>query len=181
MRPIQKALIVGLSTCCLLNAGAQRTTKTERASTYEPKTLKIALYGFDSRRVEWSGKTLQLTLIGVGETPRKITKTITPSVKAWKRFWKQMEEVKVWQWQPKYVAVGVADGEGWSLEIQQAGKHGRAVKSEGANSYPSDRDVTRPTSDESAPTQRPVDEGRSKVFNQMIAAVRDLLGKEALY
>jgi hypothetical protein len=57
----------------------------------------------------------------------------TPSVAAWKRFWRSVEKLGVWSWDPKYDNFDILDGVAWELSLRYQGK---AVRSEGTNAFP---------------------------------------------
>lgn len=59
-------------------------------------------------------------------------KTI-PSDAQWREFFNTLDELKAWQWSPRYINKDIMDGGYWELEIQL---QGRSLKISGLNSYP---------------------------------------------
>jgi len=80
-----------------------------------------------------------------------------PAAGAWEAFWKTVERIGVWDWEPEYVAAhGCRDVTYWHLHLV-AGD--RRVRSRGANAYPDGSGVEF-----------------SKPFREFAAAVERLLG-----
>jgi len=88
--------------------------------------------------------------------------TITPSTAAWETFWRRMDQVKVWDWQQRYVNPHVEDGSVWTVKLV----HGdQRISVYGRNSYPRDEDVRKEQS------------SSGQVYQAYIKAVEELLGR----
>ncbi len=93
---------------------------------------------------------------------KKSEKKIVPTKEAWVKFWKALDELKVWEWEKRYDNRNVRDGLVWSLKIQ----HGdRSVSSGGSNGYPGS-DLQK--MDGPMPSQR---------FKEYQEAVEELIGR----
>lgn len=92
---------------------------------------------------------------------RERSEVIRPTAERWRRFWKAMDEVGLWDWRPEYPNPRVADGTRWGLEIAFGG---REIRSSGSNGYPG------------GPADSPEP---SRVFEAYRKAVEDLLGGES--
>ena len=53
---------------------------------------------------------------------RETSKVVTPSASQWRQFWKAMEEIDLWRWQPEYADPRIADGTKWGVDIEFAGR-----------------------------------------------------------
>jgi hypothetical protein len=135
----------------------------DKAEDYLPRRFKFFIGGLrGGSSWEWDGKALQCgTLDSV--RGKGTTKTITPSADQWKKFWKTMDEVKVWKWRSRYENLDVLDGSSWSLELEYGDE---MVRSRGRNGYPSDDDV--------AAMAGP---GESEIFKKFREAVRELVAE----
>jgi hypothetical protein len=88
-----------------------------------------------------------------------IKRGIKPSADQWGRFWRALDEARLWQWRAHYPAPpNLADGTQWSVDIDV---RGRVVKSSGDKNFPG-----RPSG------------VTSELFEKYLAAVRALLGGE---
>lgn len=104
-------------------------------------------------------------------TIRERTRVITPTADQWRRFWKAMDEVDLWNWRPRYDNPLIADGTKWDLDVEYAG---RRIASSGSNTYPGGAAPGPKPSQ--APAAGPP--GTSKQFEAYLSAVRELLGGE---
>ena len=57
-----------------------------------------------------------------------------PNDKETEIFWKEIDELDVWEWEKEYINNEILDGFGWELKIKRKGKRKRKI--EGFNSYP---------------------------------------------
>jgi hypothetical protein len=112
--------------------------------------------------VELRGKNLHYSAIKSGSAPN-VEKVVTPTEEQWEAFWKEAENARLWNWSDKYYNYKVQDGTHWLVEISH---QGRSIKSDGANSYPSEDDVSKPS--RSPEYSRP--------FITLMHGVRNLLG-----
>ena len=101
---------------------------------------------------------------------RERTKVITPSAGQWRRFWRAMDDVQLWSWQPQYANPLIADGTKWGLDITFVA---RRIASSGSNAYPGG---SAGSSEASKPDTNPP--GASRRFSAYRSAVEDLLGGE---
>ena len=90
-----------------------------------------------SATVEWNGRALEYTVLR--RPPEKPLasdrRTLHPSEDAWKEFWKDMDQDKIWDWLGSYRGeAGSKAGSTWSLAIEWANKR---VHTAGENRYPS--------------------------------------------
>jgi hypothetical protein len=116
-----------------------RVPDKQLPGSYLPRALNLYIGGailLNNYSVTSSGDTLVYT----AEVPdratnsaKKTTKTIRPSASQWRQFWKEMDDIRVWQWRPEYDLPGVADGTFWSIDMAFAG---RRARSRGHNNYP---------------------------------------------
>jgi hypothetical protein len=74
-----------------------------------------------------------------------------------------IENARLWSWSDKYYNYKVQDGTHWDVEISY---RGRSIKSSGANSYPSEDDVSK--------ASRSPEYGQP--FKTLLLGVRNLLG-----
>ena len=151
-------------------AQAQQTPKPEikkEETDYLPKKMALWIGGFgDSFNVLLKGKTLEYTNYGFGGGAPKKHKIITPTKEQWRKFWKALDDIKIWQWQARY-DVDVVDGTSWSLEIEQSGAKAGKIKSEGDNGYPLSIESLEKMSIYPTP-----------IYKKYLAAVQALIGKE---
>jgi hypothetical protein len=112
--------------------------------------------------VELRGKNLHYSVIKSG-SDLNVEKVITPTREQWEAFWKEAENARLWSWSDKYYNYNVHDGTHWLVEISY---QGRSIKSSGANSYPSEDAVSKPS---------PSPE-YSRPFITLLQGVRNLLG-----
>lgn len=172
---LSKTYILGWAALSILLLGGCRTEKSEQehaepneqkpkaSEAVLPTTFKFSMSfapGPSGHSLVWDGEAL-IRYEGphfFGEA--KITKTVTPSAEQWRAFWQKMEEVKVWEWRPRYYTPAY-DGVTWGLVLEHGG---RKVTSGGSNGYPSDEDVTATAGI-----------GSSEVFNKFREAVGALM------
>jgi hypothetical protein len=115
-----------------------------------------------SYRVELQGKDLYYSAIKIGDNPN-VERVVTPTEEQWKSFWKEVEKARLWDWSKDYTNYDIHDGTIWLVDIDY---HGRSIKSQGSNSYPSEGNVSRPS----------LDGEYSKPFEVILQGVRNLLG-----
>lgn len=175
---LSKTHILGWAALSILLFSGCRTEKSEQeqaepneqkpkaSEVLLPTTLRFGMRfapGLSGHSLVWDGEAL-IRYDGphfFGEA--KITKTVTPSAEQWRTFWEKMEEVRVWEWRPRYYTKAY-DGVSWGLVLEHGG---RKVRSSGSNGYPSDGDVTATAG-----------LGGSEVFKKFREAVNGLLEKE---
>ena len=83
---------------------------------------------------------------------------IVPDFKQWRRFWKQVDAIGVWNWKSRYENPSVMDGTSWRVEIAHNGKY---VSSSGSNDYP--------------------DGDASITFEHFFKAIRELIGDRSFF
>lgn len=57
---------------------------------------------------------------------------IIPTQSQWKEFWREVEEMGIWDWEPDYQLCGM-DGTGWRVKIEY---NSQEIESMGQNHYP---------------------------------------------
>jgi hypothetical protein len=111
-----------------------------------PQSLEVYLGSFNgfSYGVCWDGTRLVYENFEPGYQRRQQL-LLTPSHAQWRRFWRSMDQLAVWQWGERYEPGDrfepedvVRDGTYWSLTLVHAG---RAVESSGDNTGPDARDL----------------------------------------
>jgi hypothetical protein len=157
-----------------LKEGAFVLPQAQTQASYLPKKFTLYIGGFagPTYRVEWNGTTLvyRYFYTGGAKEPQE-THTFAPSEQEWKRFWNEIDGLRLWQWREMYYDPNTRDGTSWSIDIEQGGKSGRKKRSNGTNSYPSDKDITKETRFRIGQNPDP-----SKVFQKYLKAVETLLG-----
>lgn len=111
-----------------------------------PVVLEIYIGSFKgiAYGVWWDGDKLVYESFEPGyETRRQLL--LSPSRAQWRRFWRSMDELGVWEWQSRYdpgerfePATIIRDGTHWSLTLAH---DGRDVESSGDNAGPNGRDL----------------------------------------
>ncbi len=116
-----------------------------------PGDLEIYVGNFrgSSYGLWWDGTRLVYESFLDGYNAREQI-VLTPSVASWKRFWRTLEEINVWEWENRYEAATryeprseIRDGTHWSLTVTH---EERRVESSGDSAGPDARDI-----DESRP------------------------------
>ncbi len=112
--------------------------------------------------VWWDGERLVYESFEPGYREREQAR-LTPSRAQWQRFWRTMEELGVWVWEPRYGAaephepeVAIQDGTHWSVTLAH---EGRRIVSSGDGAAPDSADL-----------------GSSHVFGAFCQAVSRLAG-----
>jgi len=59
--------------------------------------------------------------------------TVTPSPKAWHRFWDKLDGLGVWKWRTRYWNDEICDGTQWKVDIVYGEKR---LRCSGSNRYP---------------------------------------------
>ena len=59
---------------------------------------------------------------------------IKPRKEEWKSFWEELDVLKVWNWDKKYINRGMLDGTQWELNVKREGRRHRRIY--GSNAYP---------------------------------------------
>jgi hypothetical protein len=150
-------------------------------SQYLPEQLKLSVGGSSppSYRVELRGQSLLYHVRAFDPEEfavREVDTTVTPSAAQWLRFWKAMDAVDVWHWQPSYANPDAGDGRHWGVEIAWGAK---TAHSSGHSAYPGgdarsdDADASEPDASPAEPVSAPAPVG---VFPTYLRAVEDLLG-----
>jgi hypothetical protein len=113
----------------------------------------------------WTGTDIVYESFDVGYRDLEQIR-VTPSAAQWRRFWRVVDELAVWEWAPRYrhaerfePSTVVRDGVHWSLTLEHAGKR---VESSGEGSGPGAADL-----DESA------------IFSRFLDVLSRLLGGRA--
>ena len=111
-----------------------------------PCSLEIYLGSFNgpSYGVCWDGTTLVYESFEAGYQTRQQL-LLSPSHAQWRRFWRSMDQLGVWEWADRYEPGArfeprsvVRDGTHWSLTLANGD---RAVASSGDNAGPDGRDL----------------------------------------
>ena len=100
----------------------------------KPEHLKIFVGGYtgSSFGVRWEDGTLFYDRFDYGYELAE-TVNLQPDDDTWKEFWSTLDEIGVWQWNPKYNNPAILDGTNWSVELSR-GDHN--VDSQGSNCFP---------------------------------------------
>ena len=107
--------------------------KSEKGGAYLPTKLSVLSTSFRGNvtLIVWDGKVLQFEESFVGKPTRK--EKITPSEESWKKFWKEMDAIDIWKWDPEYSDKELADGHSWDVLLEHGDKK---IHSRGSNMYP---------------------------------------------
>ena len=107
--------------------------KSEKGGAYLPTKLSVLSTSFRGNvtLIVWDGKVLQFEESFVGKPTRK--EKITPSEESWKKFWKEMDAIDIWKWDPEYSDKELADGHSWDVLLEHGDKN---IHSRGSNMYP---------------------------------------------
>lgn len=103
-----------------------------------PARFKVGIGGFfgPSYAVELSEKGALVysrnakTFVAAEGTVRE---TVEVSPEAWRTFCRELDEIDVWAWKPRYENPNVMDGTQWQVDIAACGK---SIASTGYNDYP---------------------------------------------
>lgn len=115
----------------------------ERAT---PDVLEVYIgsFGSPSYGLWWDGERLVYESFVSGYEQRRQT-FIVPSETQWKRFWRTLETLGVWNWRERYEpgvryepATEIRDGTHWSLSLEY---RDRRVESAGDNAAPDAMDL----------------------------------------
>jgi hypothetical protein len=129
--------------------GAAEQVKTVARNPIDeeaPRFLEAYVGSFNgfSYGVCWDGTTLVYESFEPGYQRRQQL-LLNPSQAQWRRFWRSMDQLAVWEWGKRYEPGErfepenvVRDGTYWSLTLVHGG---RAVESSGDNSGPDARDL----------------------------------------
>ena len=99
-----------------------------------PKSFEFAIGGYH-------GTAHQIKLVDCGELEYKfaadayqwyLPDVLMPEKHHWEEFWRDMDAIQFWQWQPEYQS-HCCDGTHWSICVQVADKLKRTT---GSNAYP---------------------------------------------
>ena len=93
-------------------------------------------------------------------TTAPISEEITPTTKAWDRFWNRVDTLDIWSWDSEYSNPEVRDGTLWTLELAH---NGRSLITRGDNAYPAPRHDDGPNTP-------------SPAFAALLAALSQLCG-----
>ncbi len=77
-------------------------------------------------QVRWEGEALEWRF-------RDERERVVPDARAWRMFWRAVEQNKVWEWRDRYERHSVEEGTYWILELVHEGAQ---LSSSGANAYP---------------------------------------------
>jgi len=141
-----------------------KTEATRRIDEDAPSSLEVYLGSFNglSYGVCWEGRALVYESFEPGYQRRQQL-LLSPSHAQWRRFWRSMDQIGVWEWADRYEPGArfepgsvVRDGTHWSLTLAHADS---AVESSGDNAGPDTRDLDE-----------------SRVFARFCEAVTRLVG-----
>ena len=125
---------IPISLCLLTCAGNPQNGRNPQKD-FLPTKMKLNIDGYmgGGNSLYWEGNTLVYVETLPSEETR--TKKIRPRKKAWLKFWNDLEQLGVWQWQREYQNKGpeIQDGSFWSISIEYQGKE---ISSGGSNAYP---------------------------------------------
>ena len=140
--------------------------REESKLTVAPNNLEVSIGGYmgDSFSIELHGETIKYRAYSQGHELAR-TATLKLSTKKWNAFLAVLDEINVWEWQPRYDEPAL-DGTSWSIRIEHGG---RVVESSGSNGYPSDPD---PMTTAPHPSTR---------FSALLSALSDLLGGRPIH
>ena len=128
------AVVLGLGVVSSLQTTrAFDPEKPEKGGGFLPTKLSMLSSHFRANRtlMVLDGKVLQFEESFVGKPTRK--EKITPSEESWKKFWKEMDEIRIWQWKAEYIDKELADGHFWDVLLEYGDNK---VHSRGSNMYP---------------------------------------------
>jgi len=114
-----------------------------------PRRLDLGIGIVDGYRVFWGGGSLvwQRTS-AAGDVLQEVR--LQPSEESWRAFWRALDELDVWGWEPYYEPeYPTCGGTQWAVLIEHAG---RSLKASGRDAWPPG-------------------------FERYLAAVRNLIGK----
>jgi hypothetical protein len=128
---------------------------------FSPRTFALSWTGMpEMTTIKWDGKSL----IYENHRPGKTNEAkIIPSQAAWTNFWVAMDQIKIWDWQSRYINRDVTDGLAWEVELEHGTKK---VHVFGLNGYPRDGS---PGASSDTP---------SKLFAGYQGAVEELIGRK---
>lgn len=126
-----------------------------------PHELEFEIAGWGVGATKWllRGDTLVYRVTTEDFTSATETRTI-PSAEEWRAFWIEMQRTGLNQWRKRYVAEGIADGEGWNTRVRIGNV---LIESQGSNAYPDERG-------------REHELQRTAAFEAFLAALRRLSG-----
>lgn len=100
----------------------------------KPTQFEISIGGYmgDSCQLTWEDGSLIYQSWNAGDLP-VLPQFVQPSEARWSSFWKKLEKLQVWSWEPEYPNPGIMDGTQWSIDLEWGG---RSLHSKGDNNYP---------------------------------------------
>ncbi len=135
------------------------TARSELPLAFE---VYIGSFSGTAYGVWWDGERLVYESFESGYEGRQQL-ALSPSQAQWRRFWRSMDQIGIWEWAKRYEPGEryepesvVRDGTHWSLTLADAG---RRVESSGDNAGPGARDLDE-----------------SRVFDRFCEAVARLVG-----
>jgi hypothetical protein len=150
----------------LMILGAAPSSGASKSSATNANTrAKLDLYwgagpATYSCYIKGDHRTLTCEFNSLGQKSR--VKSV-PTKEAWAKFWKAMDEVRLWEWQARYDNPNIMDGLVWSLEIVRGG---RQANSGGRSGFPT---FGKPGKADGVP---------SPLFITYQRAVEDLIGRK---
>jgi len=127
--------LAGLALLTMLGRGA---SAAETDAPRLTEQLELDVGGNRSLHVVLRHRQLEVREVGgfgphQGEVFR--SDTLSPSVKQWTEFWREMDKLGVWEWETTLRSAKSAqtDGVAWSLKLAHDGQR---VESRGYNAYP---------------------------------------------
>jgi hypothetical protein len=107
--------------------------KPQEGREYLPTKLSVLSASFRRKVTStvWDGEALQFEESVMGQPPRK--EKIRPPEEGWKKFWKEMDAIGIWQWNAEYIDDQLADGHSWEVLLEHGDKK---IHSRGSNKYP---------------------------------------------
>jgi len=132
-------------------------------SRQEPDLFLMRVGGFLGSSYSAELKDRRVIYRKTGQGKLLVEKSISVPTGQWQKFWKVVNEIQLEKWARRYDNQAVADGTQWHISIRV---NGRTYESGGSNNYPAD---SNPSIGNRSPE-------RSKRFNRLVKAVRELLG-----
>ncbi len=86
------------------------------------------------RSIELDGSEIKICESTVPMSLASVISRMTPTHSQWRNFRVTLDNLRVWEWRPKYEEPGVLDGASWRFIVTYAD---RQIESGGVNCYPS--------------------------------------------
>ncbi|WP_456480912.1 hypothetical protein [Oceanithermus sp.] len=98
-----------------------------------PRRLDLGIGSVDGHRVFWGGGSLVWQRTSAAGDVLEEAR-LQPSEEAWRAFWRALDELDVWSWEPYYEPeYPTCGGTQWAVWIEHAG---RSLKASGRDAWP---------------------------------------------